>query len=281
MTVPTAASLALDIRHDIDNNQIQLPTLPEVALKVRDAVEQETADAHAIAAMIAQDPALSARLIQVANSPLYRGRIPIDTLQMAVTRMGLKLVRSLTVSLAMKQIFQATSPSTDDQFRKIWADSVEIAALSRYLAGNVPGMDLEQAMLAGLIHNIGALPILARLDETVGFELDAASVAALLDEISPATGEHMLRLWNFTPALVNVPVQCLAYARNPAAQADYADVVMVARLQNLLTTGRDGRLGEWDRIPAFAKVGLVAEEIVIEAEGALEHISQIRALLHG
>ncbi|MCW8891243.1 MAG: HDOD domain-containing protein, partial [Sedimenticola sp.] len=70
----------------ITNNQITLPTLPEVALKVRDAVEQENVTAQQIADMVATDAALSARLLQVANSPLYRGRVSIDTIQMAITR---------------------------------------------------------------------------------------------------------------------------------------------------------------------------------------------------
>ena len=52
--------------------------------------------------------------IQVANSPLYRSRNPIDDLQMAVTRLGIKMVRDLVVTLAMKQIYQATSDVLDD-----------------------------------------------------------------------------------------------------------------------------------------------------------------------
>ena len=92
------ADLADEIRADIESNRIQLPTLPEVALKVRDEVERENTDAHTIAKMVGNDAALSARLLQVANSPLYRGRVEIDSIQQAVTRLGLKMVRSLVVS---------------------------------------------------------------------------------------------------------------------------------------------------------------------------------------
>ncbi|MES9896337.1 MAG: HDOD domain-containing protein, partial [Candidatus Thiodiazotropha endolucinida] len=97
----------------IDHNRITLPTLPEVALKVRDAVEREQSSANQIADIIASDAALSARLLQVANSPLYRGRVTIDNLQMAVARLGVRLVRSLVISLIMQQIFQATSDLLD------------------------------------------------------------------------------------------------------------------------------------------------------------------------
>ncbi|KRT59353.1 HDOD domain-containing protein, partial [endosymbiont of Ridgeia piscesae] len=64
----------------IDNHKLTLPTLPEVALRVRDSVEREESTAKSIADIVATDAALSARLLQVANSPLYRGRVAIDNL---------------------------------------------------------------------------------------------------------------------------------------------------------------------------------------------------------
>jgi HD-like signal output (HDOD) protein len=97
----------------IDERCLTLPTLPEVALRVRDAVEREDSSANQIANIVATDAALSARLLQVANSPLYRGRDPIDNLQIAVARLGIRLVRSLVVSLIMQQIFQATNDLLD------------------------------------------------------------------------------------------------------------------------------------------------------------------------
>ena len=64
------ADLIDEIRTGIDNKTLELPTLPEVVLEIRDAVENDSADAPLVALMVAKDPALSARLLQVANSPL-------------------------------------------------------------------------------------------------------------------------------------------------------------------------------------------------------------------
>lgn len=280
---PAAESidLAESIRHDIANNHIQLPTLPEVALKVRDAVENEVADSHQVAEIVTRDPALSARLVQVANSPLYRGRMPIDNVQMAITRMGLKLVKSLVVSLAMKQIFQATSDALDKAFRKVWEDSIEVAAIARVLANNVDGLEPEQAMLAGLVHNIGCLPILTKLDEILGFDVTDQQVRQLTSGLSPDIGCQILEHWNFTDSLVRVPCECIKLNRD-SAQPDYADLVLVARLQNLVATGRgDGESGleHWNDYPAFAKVGLETEVIVLDMEGPAEEIAEVRSML--
>ena len=139
----TEADFLEQLQTAIRGNRITLPTLPEVALRVRDAVEQEDATAQKIAEMVATDAALSARLLQVANSPLYRGMVLIESIQMAITRLGYRLVRSLVISLAMKQIFQATTDTLDKRLRSIWEESVQIAAISRALAQSLSAVLFE------------------------------------------------------------------------------------------------------------------------------------------
>jgi HD-like signal output (HDOD) protein len=272
--------LAGEIRTDIASDQIKLPTLPEVALKVREAVESADSDAGEIAALIGQDVALSARLLQVANSPLYRGRTEIDSIQQAVARLGLKTVRSLVVSLAMKQIFQATSDALDARFRAIWDDSLQVAAISRVLANNVATLENEQALLGGLIHNIGALPILTKLDEHYGFEARADEIDRLIAELGPEIGAHIMQAWGFSESLANIPLAAFDLNHDPGPEPTYADLVIVARLQNLSAHGGlDGT--DWSNVPAFAKLGMEAEVCVIDVEGPAEEIAEVRNLLDG
>jgi HD-like signal output (HDOD) protein len=279
LSTAETTDLAGEIRAEIESNKIQLPTLPEVALKVRDAVESESTDAGKIAAMVGNDAALSARLLQVANSPLYRGRVEIDSIQQAVTRLGLKMVRSLVVSLAMKQIFQATSDALDRQFRKIWDDSLQVAAISRVLANQVAELENEQAMLGGLIHNIGALPILTKIDERWGWEADDALITELVDELAPELGARILRHWNFAESLRNIPTACQDLAYDPGPFPTYADIVLVARLQHLATSGGVGPQPDWSNVPAFGKIGMDTEVVIIDMEGPAEEIAEVRSML--
>jgi len=275
------ADLAQEIHAEIENNEIQLPTLPEVALKVREAVENEDANAESIARMISNDAALSARLLQVANSPVYRGRIEIDSIQQAVTRLGLKMVRSLVVSLAMKQIFQATSEALDKQFRSIWDDSLHVAAISRVLAHNVPALEDEQAMLGGLIHNIGALPILTKIDDRLGFSASEDLIARLVAEHAPAIGAKILDHWHFAESLANIPTACQQLDYDPGPVATYADIVLVARLQNLSASGAPGGNADWSGVPAFNKVGIEPEVTIVGMEGPAEEIAEVIDMLSG
>jgi len=276
-----STDLAEEILAEIDSNLIQLPTLPEVALRVREAVENENADAATIAGMVANDAALSARLLQVANSPLYRGRVEIDSIQQAITRLGVKMVRSLVISLAMKQIFQATSDTLDQQFRKVWDTSLQVAAISRVLAGAVPELENEQAMLGGLIHNIGALPILTKMDEQYGFNADQAIVTSLIEELSPGIGARILKNWNFAATLANIPEACVDLGHDPGPAPTYADIVLVARLQNLSATGGPEAGADWSKVPAFAKIGMEPEVVIVDMEGPAEEIAEVRTMLGG
>ncbi len=262
----------------IKEYKITLPTLPEVALKVRDAVEQENVTAHQIADMVATDAALSTRLLQVANSPLYRGRVPIESIQMAVTRLGYKLVRSLVVSLAMKQIFQATSDALDVRLRSMWEQSVEIAAISRVLSQNLPHLDRDQAMLAGLIHNIGALPVLTWAESYPELMEDETELDKRVAELTPIIGTQILEFWGFPETLIKVAAEAQNLGYDGGPQADYVDVVIVARLQALPADDSNG-MANWINVPAFLKVGLDPEVELIEIEGVAEDIESVQGVL--
>jgi HD-like signal output (HDOD) protein len=273
------ADLVEEIRTEIENRTLQLPTLPEVALQIRDEVESDNTDANTIASIVAKDAALSARLLQVANSPLYRGRTESESIQQAVTRLGLKMVRSLVVSLAMKQIFQATSDTLDKQFRKIWDDSLQVAAISHMLARNVPGLEKEQAMLGGLVHNIGALPILTKIDERFGFQAGETVVAHMVDDLGPEIGAAVLKDWHFPVSLASIPTACLDLKYDPGPAPTYADIVLVARLQNLAAKNNTGAEADWRNVPAFNKIGMEPEVMVVDMQGPAEEIAEVRSML--
>ena len=106
------------VQEAVSTEQLLLPSLPDVALQIREECEKDEASAQHIAEVLSQDPALSVRLLQIANSSLYRTRNTADNIQMAITRLGLKLVRDLIMGLAMKQIYEASNDILKERFRE-------------------------------------------------------------------------------------------------------------------------------------------------------------------
>jgi HD-like signal output (HDOD) protein len=266
------STFRLKLLDAIEKNTIVLPTLPEVALKVRDAAEQEFSTAKDLAEIISTDAAISARLLQVANSPLYRPRTPIENVQMAVARLGNKLVKSLVTSLAMKQIYQATTDFMEKKLRKVWEQSVQVAAVSKVLAQGLPQLENEQAMLAGLIHNIGILPVLTMAESLTDSRSNQAYLEQLVDSLYPEIGSIILRHWQFPESLAQVPENHRDLKRNPS-DVDYADVVMVARIQLGLEDVPDE---EWGSISAFERVGLETDVNIIDIEDTADQIEAVK-----
>ena len=94
---------------DIQQNCLKLPTLPEIAMRVRRATSDENVTARRLAGLIKLDTALSARLLRVANSAIYHGVRPVERLQDAITRLGNTAMLNLVSSLAILQLFRTRS----------------------------------------------------------------------------------------------------------------------------------------------------------------------------
>jgi HD-like signal output (HDOD) protein len=274
-----ATEFAIDLREEIAAKRIRLPTLPEVALRVKAAVEGESS-AHEIASLVAQDIALSGRLVQVANSPLYRGAAEVDSIQVAVTRLGTKMVKSFVIGLTLRQMFNTSSGVLADAFRKIWRKSIQVAAVSQILAEGLPGIDPEEAMLGGLLYNIGALPILTHLDETHTDNLNAAAIQDLVEQLAPEIGTQILNSWKFSPELVAIPEGCHDLDRDAGPQVDYVDIVCASRLQYMMSEGLIDVTEELSHLSVFEKLGINVEVVVLEDESTAAWASQIQDTLN-
>lgn len=268
-----------DLIQELDQGRFELPTLPEVALKVRDAVANGTCTAKQTAAMIATDAALSARLIQVVNSPLYRASKPIDSLPMAVSRLGNAMVRNLVTSLVMKQMFQATTDFLDRRLRALWEHNVQVAAICRVLAGQTPGLSADQAMLAGLVHDIGALPILMRAEDHPQLLGDMITLDRLIADYHTRIGEKILSTWGFPAALVEVAAQHEDLQRDPGTAPDLVDVVVAANLQSYFGTNHRHATSDWSQVPAFRRLGIDTEVSVVEVEEHQEQMQDVQRML--
>lgn len=257
----------------IDRDQLVLPTLPEVALRIREAAENPDISISELTREISTDTALSARLIKVVNSPLLRSRQEITDLSMAVNRLGVVYTANLATGLAMAQLFQATTDNIDQRMRAVWARSTEVAGISHVLCRHYTKLKSDQATLAGLVHQIGVLPILSYAEENSQLLHDSISLDIVIEQIHPLIGDRILSAWDFPQPLLTVPSQHLNFTRTPAA-VDYIDIVQVAMLQGLAGTQHPFAQMDWNQIPSFSRLGLnpsndQEEDLSAEMEAAM------------
>jgi HD-like signal output (HDOD) protein len=239
----------------VANDELELPTLPEVALRIRDAAEDPNVSAQSLGKVISEDPGLSGRMIKVANSPMYRASQTIEDLNMAISRMGVEFASNLATGIAMQQMFQATSEVIDRKLRQVWNHATAVAGISAVIAKNFTRLRPDQASLAGLTHIIGVLPILSWAEENPDLLSDSMTLDRVIESIHPSLGTMILQSWEFPEEVALVPSQYTNFERH-AESADYADVVMVANLQTLAGTQHPLAQLDWTTIHAFNNLRL-------------------------
>ncbi len=268
-----------DLMDDLEHDRLTLPTLPEVALKIRDEIENDNVDASRIAGIVTTDTALSAKLLQVANSPLYRARNPIENIKTAIARLGYNQIRTLVSSLVMKQMFQATSDALDTRLRESWTHSVQVAAIASVLASAASSLQKDQAMLAGLVHDIGKLPILVRAEEIPELVEDEALLDRILAKLHPVIGEKILAKWDFPAPLIACSRDHENIHYDHEGDADYVDVTIVSNLQCYIGTSHPLTRMDWSNVPAFEKLGIATDINVVEIEENQQQIEEIEHIL--
>jgi len=266
-----------DLIAAIESDKLVLPTLPEAALQVREIAESEDSAIADLVKVISNDTALSARIIRVCNSPLFRGSRPIENLNMAVSRLGMAYTSSLAMGLAMEQMFQATSDMVDKRLRATWQTSTEVAGMCHVLAQHYTSLKPEQATLAGLVHLIGVLPIL-RYVEDRDIQISEEELDRVIEQLHPELGTTILNRWDFPKDLQKVPTDYADFQRQVPA-ADYADLVMVASLE--LAAGTDHPWASLDRsrISAFTRLGLDPDTDMSEEEDLTAQMEAAMAFL--
>ncbi|NVK30399.1 MAG: HDOD domain-containing protein [Gammaproteobacteria bacterium] len=210
--------------------ELRFPSLPEVAVKVRKAVSDPSRGLDDISRIISADPSLVARILQVVNSPAQRGEVQIDSLSGAVNRIGATGARDVVTALAIKDLLKANHAWVKDAFVKLYDESARIAAIAVVLARRLGLKNPERAMLAGLMHDLGAIPVLNFLDQT-GNEADPVQVEAVVRKLRPSVGSWMMASWGYDDWLVELPLTARDWFRTPQGnRLSVSDVVIVARL---------------------------------------------------
>ncbi|MGD8812274.1 MAG: HDOD domain-containing protein [Thioalkalispiraceae bacterium] len=239
-----------------ENGQLVLPSLPELAIKIRDAVNSDTRSVTHIARLVQLDPGLAARLVQIANSASYRRSVPASDCQQAIIRLGMKVTRDLVTCLITHNVFQARNPLVKPYLMQLWKHSAHVAAISYVLAQVTPGLSPDKALLAGLVHDIGVLPVVHYVADDSRFLLDGKLLDALSVRLRAELGENILSAWQFDEALIAVPREAENWQRRQPGPPDYCDLVIVAQRLSFTGTACENKVPALVDIPAFQKFGI-------------------------
>lgn len=280
---PVESEIFQKIYFAYEHNELVLPSMPDIAYRVGKAVQDSNAAAD-IARIIQADPPLAARLIQVANSPFYGGLGRVGNIREAVVRLGTTATRNIVTSFSLRQLFQAKSAQLHERIHQLWDHSALVGALCFVLARLTPGFDPDRALLAGLVHDIGEVPMLAYADTNPAILSDFHAFDQAIGRLRGMVGAIVLEKWRFDRELVTVALEAEEWARDPQPRADYCDLVLLAQLHGYVGTPRMPGLPRIDAIPAFGKLALgklTPRLSLYVLEKAKGEVDEVRRMLTG
>ncbi len=202
-----ASRSAEALRSSLARRRIELPLLPEVPNKVREAAARDGGDARALSELIRRDAAFAGHLLRVANSPAYAGRTPIGSLQQAVSRLGVRTIGEIALVVACRTRAFAVK-GREAEVRALFCHSLATALHAREIA-RMQRLEVEDAFLGGLLHDIGKpMLIQALMDQEAANDADLpplsradfdAVVLALHEEV----GAEIIVAWNLPARLAD------------------------------------------------------------------------------
>lgn len=221
-----------DLGTELSSGKLELPAFPDVAVRVKNALDNPDVTSEQVAKVVGSDPVFSAKLLKVANSVMVNGSgQKIDNIQMAVTRMGFKLAYNTAVSIAVEQVLNSSTTKTIQPYlEQLWHHSVMVAAYSYVIAKHQTSINPDIAMLAGLLHDIGNFYILTRSEQYPELFASEHVLKDIMHEWHTGIGRNILEAWNFSEEFCLVADEHEVLNRELEGPADLTDVVMVSNL---------------------------------------------------
>lgn len=216
---------------EIAGDHIDLPSFPDVALRVRRVLADESVSIDQVVRVVSAEPSLVVRLLQLGNSAALNpsGRRLTD-LRAAITRIGLNMARSATIAFAMSQLRRADAyRGLEKHFNELWRSSTQVAAVSFVVAKKLTKLNAELALLGGLLHTVGKLYLLTRAGRYPDLLDDASVYPPLVQAWHARIARAILVNWEMAPQVVDAVQGFESCDREREGDIDLLDVLWVGR----------------------------------------------------
>jgi HD-like signal output (HDOD) protein len=221
----------------MEQPDLRLPTLPEIGQRLLPVLNSEQAGFDAIAALVEKEQSMSARLLQIANSPIYAGYERINNLTQAVARLGLRETRNILMTVIAEDLFKTPYRFFRGIMRTLWLHSVSTAYACEIIAQRIAIPETKDFFTLGLLHDIGKLLILHLLE--IGrkegrwseSDLDEFNVSQIMLMRHHDLGARLLEKWIYPPRLHEV----VRLHNDSSGLSHHSEGVVVTYFANLLT----------------------------------------------
>jgi HD-like signal output (HDOD) protein len=229
---PEAFAFVQALAAELSTGKVELPSFPDIAMRVRQVLADETVTPEKVVRVIGSEPALAARLLQLANSAAlnFSGK-PVTDLRTAVNRMGFNMVRSAAIAFAMSQLKKVDAlKGLEKPLDVLWRRSAGVAAMSHAVARRIAKLNPDTALLAGLLHGVGQLYILTRTAKHPKLFANEAVYHNIVRDWHSSIAKALLENWDMADEIVDAVANFEDIGRTHIGPTDLTDVLTVGYL---------------------------------------------------
>lgn len=190
----------------IKKDYLSFPILSELGIKSIDIVSHMDNSLENVVKVFKTEPAMSAKVMSVANSNYYRGQSKIETIEAAIARIGLKEMSNIVLSHAFSDMFKTQDETFDRRLRLLWEHSLTSAVIAKMICKLLERVNVEKIYAAALFHDIGKLlliPIAYELKKKRG-NITEKNIDSILSDLHIPAGLVLLKNWGFTKYFTDV-----------------------------------------------------------------------------
>ena len=273
----TSLAMFDEITDLFKSKSITLPSLPEIAQYINSSLKKENLSSQKLANIIQMDPVIAARVVHVANSS-WSGSKKINSIQNALDTIGISGVRTIVQGVVLRDLFMPNSQPVNDSMARFYEHSIRTGVICYALAKKLPNFDNDQAFMAGVLHDIGTVPILVVIDRYPKLAEDEKKLVAVISHLKTYIGGAVMKQWGFDEVFIETAKHAYDWNRK-VDKADYCDLVQVALMHSHLVGGERIKGPELFDLPAFKRLGFDKVNPVDNLQTLKELTSQVKELI--
>jgi putative nucleotidyltransferase with HDIG domain len=218
------------------SGEVVFPTYFDAVLRLRKILNDPDRSIAEIAHAVAVEPLISAKLLQLANSAAYgTGGKQLVDLKSAITRLGLNAVRTSALSIVMTQLMRAKGMAEFSEItQSLWEHSIKTAAAASIVARQMPRQNAEEALLAGLIHDLGAFYMLYRATQYEELRHRPDTIKYLIIQWHESIGVSLLNALGLPEEIIEATIDHDHMRPTPMTIRNLSDIIYIA---NMLSGG--------------------------------------------
>jgi putative nucleotidyltransferase with HDIG domain len=265
-----------DIARDL-SRELNFPTCLDASISIRNALRDANVSVHRLVQVISVEPLITAKILHLANSVAYNpGGSQVTALSAAINRVGLESVRTISLTVALEQLLHSRHlVSFEDLGRQTWEHSLQVAVNARVLARRLGRVNPDDAMLAGVVHDIGIFYLVYRASEYPEYRDDRSALMDLVIGWHESIGESLLYALGLPEHIIQA-VRDHDHIKHVDTPCSLTDILYFA---NLLAGG-----SEWLHIEGGAQANAEAEadraryaDLIAEAQDEVRDLRQALA----